>query len=114
MLLGVEMNTQMKYYHSIREKLTGKRKKHNNMSVPKVKPQKIMRKVIAFILSMIIPVGLLLSAWAILSIEISILPKIPVSWEESVVQGVNRILLNLSYSYIAGVIIYWFAKSCLH
>lgn len=109
LLLGVEMNTQIKYYHSIREKLVGKRKNHNVMSVPKVRPKKILRKAIAILLSMMIPVGLLLSAWAVLSIEIGILPKIPVSWGDSVVQGVNRILLNLSYSYIAGVIIYGLA-----
>lgn len=109
LLLGVEMNTQIKYYHSIREKLVGKRNNHNDMSVPKVKPQKILRKVIASLLNMMMPVGLLLSAWAVLSIEIGILPKIPVLWDESVVQGINRILLNLSYSYIAGVIVYWLA-----
>lgn len=108
-ILGMEMNTQIKYYHSIREKLVGKRKNHNVMSVHKVKPHKFLPKVIPFLLSMMIPVGLLLSAWAVLSIEIGILPKIPVLWEELVVQGVNRILLNLSYSYIAGVIVFGFA-----
>lgn len=108
-LLGVEMNTQIKYYNSIIEKLAGKRKNHNNMSESKVKSQRILRKVIPILSSIMIPVGLVLSGWAILSVEIGVLPKIPVLWEEFVVQGVNRILLNLSYSYIAGVIVYWFA-----
>lgn len=108
-LLGVEMKTQIRCYYSIKEKLSVKRKSHNNMSKHKVKSHKILRKVVAILLSTMIPVGLLLSAWAVLSIEIGILPKIPILWEESVVQGINRLFLNLSYSYIAGVIVYWFA-----
>lgn len=108
-LLGVETKTQISYYHRFKEKLMEKRKNHNNMSVPKVKSQKILHKIITFLLSMMIPVGLIMSGWAVLSIEIGVLPKVPVLWEESVVQGINRILLNLSYSYIAGVIIYWLA-----
>lgn len=108
-LLGVEMNIQIKCFHRIREKLAGKRKKHNVMSESKVNSQRILSKVIASLLSIMIPVGIIMSSWAVLSIEIGVLPKIPVLWEETVVRGVNRILLNLSYSYIAGVIIYWFS-----
>lgn len=108
-MLGVEMKTQISYYYCIKQKLMGKRKSHNSMSESKVKSQRKQSRVIAFLLNIMIPVGLILSGWAVLSIEIGVLPKIPVLWEESVVQGINRILLNLSYSYIAGVIIYWFA-----
>lgn len=106
-LLGVEMKTQIKFYNSIRENVI--EKLHDNMVALNVKFQKILRKVTGFLFSIMIPVGLLLSAWAVLSIEIGVLPKIPVLWEEAMVKGINRILLNLSYSYIAGVTVYWFA-----
>lgn len=109
LLLGVEMRTQISHYYRIKEKLTRKRNIYNNMYESKVKSQRNLSKAIYFLSSIIILVGLLLSGWAILSIEIGVLPKIPVLWEESVVHGVNRIFLNLSYSYIAGVLIYWFA-----
>ena len=64
--------------------------------------------MLQFIFNSMIYIGLLLAGWAILSIEVGVLPKIPVPWEDSVVLGVNKVFLNLSYSYIAGVIIYWF------
>lgn len=109
MLLGVEMKIQIRFYYRIKENLTGKRKIHNNMSESKAKSQRKQSKVIFTLSSIMILVGFIISSWAILSIEIGVLPKISVLWDASVVQGINRILLNLSYSYIAGVIVYWFA-----
>lgn len=53
-----------------------------------------------------IPVGLILAVWAILCIELGLIPKIPVTYENSVILGLNRLFLNLSYSYITGVIVY--------
>ena len=64
--------------------------------------------MLQFIFNILIYIGLLLAGWVILSVEVGVFPKIPVPWEESVVLGVNKVLLNLSYSYIAGVIVYWF------
>lgn len=56
-------------------------------------------------------IGLLLATWAILSIELDIVPKIAVLWNNSTIEGLNHLYLNLSYSYIAGAIIYWFTVS---
>ena len=55
-----------------------------------------------------LPIGLLLAVLTILSIELNIIPKIPVLWNNSTIEGLNHLYLNLSYSYIAGAIIYWF------
>ena len=108
MLLGVEMKVQIRIYNRIRKKIKGIRKHHNSMLIKKNKFRIILRKLRDFLLSNMIPMGLLLAAWSVLSIEIGIIPRFSVLWDESVVQGINRLFLNLSYSYIAGVIIYWF------
>ena len=50
--------------------------------------------------------GLLLSAWAVFSIDIPLIPKIPCSFSDKTIEGLNRAFLALAYSYIAGVIIY--------
>lgn len=70
-----------------------------------------MDKCNSIILYFMLPIGLLLAAWAILSIELNIIPKIPVLWNDSTIEGLNHLYLNLSYSYIAGAIIYWFTVS---
>jgi len=54
--------------------------------------------------------GLLLSAWAIFSIEISLIPKIEVACDIATIEGWNRVFLALAYSYVAGVILYWFTS----
>lgn len=59
-LLGVETKTQISFYHRIKEKLMGNRKMHNNMTVPKIKSQRIQSKVIVFLLSIMIPVELIM------------------------------------------------------
>ena len=51
---------------------------------------------------------LALSIWAILSIGIKIIPLIPTSLNVDLQNDLNSIYLNLSYSYIAGLVIYWF------
>ena len=50
--------------------------------------------------------GLLLSFWAVLSIDIPLIPKIPCSFSDKTIEGLNRAFLALAYSYIAGAIIY--------
>ena len=50
--------------------------------------------------------GLLLSVWAVFSIDIPLIPKIPCSFSDKTIEGMNRAFLALAYSYIAGVIIY--------
>ena len=50
--------------------------------------------------------GLLLSVWAVFSIDIPLISKIPCSFSDKTIEGLNRAFLALAYSYIAGAIIY--------
>ena len=79
-LLGVEMKTQISYYNRIKEKLI-KKEKTITICLSSVKSQRILSKVIASLLSIIITVGLIFPVWAVLSIEIGILPMVPVFWK---------------------------------
>ncbi len=63
-----------------------------------------------WLLTKMVIAGLLLSAWAIFSIEIPWIPKIKVSCEPALVDGWNKVFLALAYSYVAGVILYWFTS----
>ena len=54
----------------------------------------------------LLAVLLVLSFWAVLSIQFYIIPKIEVNWTQEVCIRVNGFYLNLSYSIIAGFIIY--------
>lgn len=56
--------------------------------------------------SVLLFAGLLLSVWAVFSIDIPLIPKIPCSFSDKTIEGLNRAFLALAYSYIAGVIIY--------
>lgn len=94
LLLGVDTKVQIGYYY----KLFGDFKD--------MEKDKIIKKIVHLLLDSIISVGFILAAWAILCVELGFIPTITVSWEESVVLGLNRLFLNLSYSYITGVIVY--------
>lgn len=72
------------------------------------------RAIASFLFSKIVISGLLLSAWAIFSIEIAWIPKIDVSYKETTVVGLNKVFLALAYSYVAGVILYWFTVRFPH
>jgi hypothetical protein len=56
----------------------------------------------------IIIVATVLSIWAILAIEIEMLPKIAINKSQAYINGLNRIYLGLAYSYIAGLILWGF------
>ena len=56
--------------------------------------------------SVLLFAGLLLSVWAVFSIDIPLISKIPCSFSDKTIEGWNRAFLALAYSYIAGVIIY--------
>ena len=56
--------------------------------------------------SVLLFAGLLLSVWAVFSIDIPLIPKIPCSYSDKTIEGWNRAFLALAYSYIAGAIIY--------
>lgn len=60
------------------------------------------------LMSWLTALGLLLSAWAVLSIELAWIPKVPSSLSVATATGINKVFLSLAYSYIAGVILYWF------
>lgn len=55
---------------------------------------------IAFILLFIV------SVWSIGAIDLGVLPKLEIEADSGFVNGLNRVLTNLSYSYLAGWIIY--------
>lgn len=57
-------------------------------------------------LSKMLWLGLLLAVWAVLSVELEWIPKIPCGLSETTVFGLNRAFLALAYSYIAGAVIY--------
>lgn len=56
--------------------------------------------------SVMVFAGLILSVWAVFSIDIPLISKIPCSFSDRTIEGWNRAFLALAYSYIAGVIIY--------
>lgn len=56
--------------------------------------------------SVMVFAGLILSVWAVFSIDIPLISKIPCSFSDRTIEGWNRAFLALAYSYIAGAIIY--------
>ena len=56
--------------------------------------------------SVLLFAGLLLSVWAVFSIDIPVIPKVPCCFSDETIRGANRAYQALAYSYIAGVIIY--------
>lgn len=57
-------------------------------------------------ISVAIDVGVICSLWALLAIEVHLLPIVSIAVTQETADGINRILLGLSYSYLAGWIIY--------
>lgn len=70
--------------------------------------KKVKSIIYSFVLTSLLWIGILLSAWAILSIEIEWIPKVPTCFSVATVTGINKVFLALAYSYIAGAVIYWF------
>ena len=56
--------------------------------------------------SVMLLAGLILSVWAVFSIDVPLISKIPCSFSDKTTEGLNRAFLALAYSYIAGTIIY--------
>lgn len=108
LLLGVDANVQIQHYNRFIDFFANMRKCETDKNSSPVSSTITSCKMLQFIFNNLIYIGLLLVGWVILSVEVGVFPKIPVPWGESVVLGVNKVLLNLSYSYIAGVIVYWF------
>ena len=108
LMLGVDTKVQIQHYRRFIDFFTNMRKCETDKNSSPVSFTITSCKMLQFIFNNSIYIGLLLAGWVILSAEVGLFPKIPVPWEESIVLGVNKVLLNLSYSYIAGVIVYWF------
>lgn len=110
MMLAVDVKKQIKWRNMIKEFM----EKHKPKSIGSVlksfwkRVRKIGGVVFSFLLSKMVLIGLLMSAWAILSIEIELIPQIPIDVTAATVAGMNKVFLALSYSYVAGVVIYWF------
>jgi len=80
------------------------KKKHKSTFSYKIR--KIKKELSSNALSVILWSGLLLAAWAVLSIELEWIPKIPCDFSNTTINGLNRAFLALAYSYIAGAVIY--------
>lgn len=71
--------------------------------------KRIANAIFSFLTSKImVAIGLILSAWSIFSIEITCFPKIPSALLPTKIERMNKVFLALAYSYVAGVILYWF------
>ena len=107
MMLAINIRTQIGWWNESAEYI----KKHKSLKVNMSKVidwiEKQVRKTNDFILPKSLFIGLAFSAWAIFSIEIPWIPKLPTFLSESVAEGWNRMFLALAYSYIAGAIIYF-------
>jgi len=107
MMLAINIRTQIGWWNESAEYI----KKHKSLKVNMSKGvnwiKKVVRKAYDFILPKLLFLGLALSLWAIFSIEVPWIPKVPTCMLEYVAEGWNRIFLALAYSYIAGAIIYF-------
>lgn len=115
LMLAINVKAQRKWWNKIEEfmdkhKPVKKNWKNYKEGFSKFWNQvkKVAESVFSFLLSKVVIIGLLLSVWAIFSIEIEWIPKIPIGASEATIAGMNKVFLALSYSYVAGVIIYWF------
>lgn len=67
-----------------------------------------MNKNLKFSLGKLMVILLLIfGIYVISSVGVDIIPKFKVGWSEEFVLKLNNVLLNLAYSYIAGLIIYF-------
>ena len=58
------------------------------------------------VVSVMLFIGMVLAVWAVLSIDIPLIPKVTCSFSDETIEGVNSAYLALAYIYIAGAIIY--------
>lgn len=77
----------------------------------KCKFMTLLSKRLAWVLGhskVLFTVLLITSLYAILVIELEALPPMKINRSEEFVKGLNRIFLGLSYSYVVGIIVFWF------
>lgn len=58
------------------------------------------------ILYIILAILFLCAIWAIIAIDLHIIPRVKINMPEQYINGLNRVFINLSYSYLAGWILY--------
>jgi len=109
-MLAVNIRTQIKCWNKIIDYMEKHKPNGFKDHVTRIwkKIKKSVESVFSFLLSKMVIVGLLLSIWAILSIEIDLIPKIQIGFSDATIKGLNKVFLALAYSYVAGVIIFWF------
>ena len=107
-LLAVDVKVQINWMNKMREYMEKNKLNKDKLGKWWKTMKKTFRAVLDFILSKMVIVGLLMAVWAIFSIEIAWIPRIPTNLSEHVAAGWNRVFLALAYSYIAGVILYAF------
>lgn len=108
LMLAINIKTQIKWWNKLSDFMEKHKSFKKNITDLWGKVKTMTGKAFSFVLSKMVIIGLLLSAWAIFSIEIEWIPRITTSCSESVTNGLNKVFLALSYSYVAGVMIYWF------
>ncbi len=110
LMLAINIRTQIKCWNKIIDYMEKHKPKAFKDTVTRI--WKIIKKsfesVFSFLLSKMVVVGLLLSIWAIFSIEIDLIPKIQIGFSDATIKGLNKVFLALAYSYVAGVIIFLF------
>lgn len=108
MLLAIDVRKQIGWWNHACDYY--EKYKSNGIVIKSVvnKMKNYLGRVFDLFLDKIVLIGLFFAAWSIFCIEIPFIPKIPTCLSVSVTEGLNNLLLALSYSYVAGVIIYWF------
>ena len=113
-LLAVDTMTQIKWWNNM---VKFKNKMNMKDWINKIKKDfrsKVrfcITKVKDYIISGLVVIGLLFSAWAIFSIEIPLIPRLPTCFSARTIEGIDRLFLALAYSYVAGAILYWFTST---
>lgn len=107
MLLAVDVKKQIIWRNNIKEYFNKHKNEKTKMKKNNDRVKGFMKKAANKMLPKLVCLGLLFAIWAILSIEIPLIPKIPSCFSEATVIGLNKVFLALAYSYIAGVIVYW-------
>lgn len=106
LILAIDTKKQITWWNSLENYI---RKMLDIKSITMIKQFRINIGVMfSFILSKIVYVGLFFSIWAILSIDVAIIPRIPCNLSSVTIDGLNKLCSTLAYSYITGFIMYCF------
>lgn len=76
------------------------------VSASEIRVWRIKRWFFLNAVSVMLFLGMALAVWAVFSIDIPLITKVPCCFSDETIVGLNRAYLALAYSYIAGAIIY--------